>query len=253
MGKENRNGKLRFPALILAGKEKFVEKEKREVDLCLSGIHLLGERSHLLSCSTHDHVLVDLISRSVESNGELVEPRSDEGSHEGSDNRHPEPSLVREDIASVSHDESEETGSEVTGGIAGITTVETEGSTNGKEGKTHEEGHDPAGIGIALVCQMGNEETEDGCSQHLINESIEHGEMGTGVRGEDSRRSLGSCDCMHSTVELVDGIVVDGISESRTTEGTEELSDEVENESDRGELLEGQEHQRDSRVDVTAR
>ena len=49
---------------------------------------------------------------------------------------------VREDVL-VSHNESEESGSEVTSRVAGVSTVESEGGSDGEEGETNEEGNGP--------------------------------------------------------------------------------------------------------------
>ena len=101
---------------------------------------------------------------------------------------------VREDVL-VSHNESEESGSVVTSRVAGVSTVESEGGSDGEEGETHEEGNGPereregervwgrervlssfhvlsrsrlpAGVGVLLVGEVSDEEAEDGRSEHL--------------------------------------------------------------------------------------
>lgn len=109
---------------------------------------------------------------------------------------------LREDISTISNDESEDTRSKITSGIAGISTVESEGCSNSKERDSNEiwddprgerlkgrgwDEDEPAGIGVALIGEMSDEEAEDSSSKHLK----EREDEGTKEEREGWRRREG--------------------------------------------------------------
>ena len=94
----------------------------------------------------------------------------------------------------------------------------------------------PGWVRVTLVDDVSNQEDEDGGGDELIDESVEESQVWSWVRGEDSGGVLESSNSTNSSVEGVDGVIVDGVDDGGSEECSEELGDEIGEELDDGDL-----------------
>lgn len=99
---------------------------------------------------------------------------------------------------------------------------------------------------------MGDQEDKDGGGDKLIEESVNESKVSTRVGGEDSSGVLWSSDGTNSSVEDVDGVIVDAVDDGGSEEGSDGLGEKIGDKLDDGDLSNGEEGERDGWVDVSS-